>query len=87
MSIRAHRDGDPSGPLVLHLVEGVLAEVERITRQHANTEAELTRLNAKVTALETELAQLRNRRLPAREESLRSRFERFFHHYAPTAHD
>ena len=84
---RDHREKDPSGPLVLHLVEGVLAEVERMTRQHASAEAELSRLNTKVTALETELAQLRNRRLPAREESLLSRFERFFHHYAPTAHD
>jgi hypothetical protein len=73
MSIGAHRDRDLSGPLVLHLVEGVLAEVER--------------LNTKVAALEAELAQLRNRRSTAGEESLRRRFERFFHHYAPTAQD
>jgi hypothetical protein len=81
MSIGAHRDGDLSGPLILHLVEGVLAEVELMIKQHANAEAELTRLNTKVTALEAEIAQLRNRRSPAAGQSPHSRLERLFHHW------
>jgi cell division protein FtsB len=78
MSIDTHQDRNMSVPLVLHLVEGILAEVERITVQHAGAQAELTRLSIKVTALEAEMAQLRNRSSRAGEEDSRNLPERFF---------
>jgi hypothetical protein len=81
MGSSADRNTDLSGRLVLHLVEGVLAEVERMTRQHATAEAELTRLSAKVTALEAELAQLRTTRLEGGGNDSHNSFDRFFNHW------
>ena len=78
MSNPAIRDRNTPAPLILNLVEGILAEVERMTLKHAAAEAELARLSKKVTALEAEMAQLRSRSPRASEEDSRNLIERFF---------
>ena len=68
MGVGVYRDNDLTRPLVLHVVEGVLGEVESIMRKLAVAEADLTRLNTRVTTLEAEIAELRNQRaLPGEE--------------------
>jgi ribosomal protein L29 len=56
-------------PLVLHVVEGFPGELESIIRKLAVAEADLNRLNTKVTTLEAEIAELRNKRALLGEEN------------------
>lgn len=71
-----------TGPLFLHLLEGVLEEVEHMTARVTADEAELKRVNARIAILEAELAQIRSRGTGRHEEMPPGRLVRFFRHWS-----
>ena len=49
---------ETSSTLILHLVDGLLVELERLTGHQVATEAALQRMSARMESLESELALL-----------------------------
>lgn len=54
------QQNESAAPLMIHLVDGLLKEIERIAREMARAESELERLSKKVGILEAELAKVRS---------------------------
>lgn len=77
----AQSNKDSSAPLLVHLVDGLLSEMERMTGQMALAETELKRLHAKVTIVEAELAKVKSHSAPERQAPPQKRFTSSWIHW------